>query len=365
MKTTPRLFLAAAALGTLAACTTPPAVKTVSAKVRAVAPLVAETYAQDLRAVAAYVEGSNRLHGEQTAELTAATAREHALATALVAQAAEAAKWRVLAEWDARAVELLERDFPAHLTGAYFGRINGRRDVLEADYQAATRAREASPENPALLSTQRQAALRLALLDAASHRELVLLYDHLHERIAALRADFVHELGFRIAAAGAPLLPGALPTPVANAYVAADDPNLQQLRQRADEVAAIKEPLADALAAADYYLTTDGYSRVFAKAAVAGLAEAAVAEVGGLFPIDRLSTTVAKFAGTKLGLSPEKAAQLETKLAATGTDLLNQAAAAGQQALQSLAERGLAKLDGLFADLKAKADTAAARVNSK
>lgn len=363
MKPTLRLLLAAAVLGALAACSTPPAVKTVSAKVKTIAPLVADTYAQDLRAIADYVEASNRLRGEQTAELQAAVAREQALAAAFDAQALETARWRILAQWDARAVELLERDFPAHITGAYFGRINGRRDVLEAAYQAATRAREASPENPALLSTQRQEALRLALLDAASHRELVLLYDYLHERIAALRADFVRELGF-----ASPAAPGARvesPAPVANAYQGADDPNLQKLRQRAEEVAAIKEPLAGAIAAADYYLTTDGYARVFAKAAVAGLAEAAVSEVGGLIPIDKLSAAVAKFAGTKLGLSPEKAAQIETTLTAAGTKLVNDTAVAAQQKLQSLADQGFAKLDSLFADLRTKADTAAARANTK
>jgi len=364
MKPTLRLLCAAAALGALAACTTPPAVKTVSARVKAVAPLVADTYEKDLRATADYLEESHRRRDQLIADYRAELARAHASAAALAPQAHEAGKWRILAQWDARALEWMQRDFPAHLTGAYFGRINGRRDLLEADYQAATRAREASPDNPALLSAQRQAALRLALLDDASHRELVLLYDHLHERLAALRADYVHELGLAPAAVPPPAAPAG-EAPAAPTYDPANDANLQRLRQRADEVAALKQPLADAIAAADYYLTTDGYSRVFAKAAVAGLAEAAVAEVGGLIPINQFSAAVAKFAGTKLGLSPEKTTQLEARLSTAGTALLNQAAAAGQQELQSLAERGLTKLNDFFAELKTKADTAAARVNTK
>lgn len=358
----PRLWSLLFAALVLGGCSTPPEVSRLSKVLVREMPKLPESHAADLEAVADHLEQAERIQADYAAQAARAHQRLVALAQILEQESLRAARAEALARWDTRAVEILHRDFPRQVESAYFPVINGRRDALEAAFQAATKAREGRADDGTLLAAQQRAALRLVALDEAAHRELVLLYDHLHDQVAGMRAQLLQDLQVqpasgetaftRALAAFAPG-PGAAAT---EGSTPAPESNSAKLRARAKEVRTVDQPLRQGLGAVDFYLETDGYSRVMAKSAVAGLAKGLADQAGDMLP--GLGQSIGGFAG-KLGLDPAKVEQQVTDGAAKLLEKAQQefAAKVGTQA-----DQALTRLNTLLETMKAQADRAAAQV---
>ncbi len=355
-----------AAVALLAGCSTPPEIKDVSKILVTDVPKLPVSHADDLKAMADYLEKSQAAQAAVSTEIARANERLKKLADILEQESRRAAGGAVLARWDARAFELMNRDFPAHVTSVYFARINARRDGLQAAFSAATKAREGRPEDQALLSAQRYAALKLVALDNAGNEELILLYDYLHAQLAEQRAQLVRDLSLGEAPPGQALklaqeaLGAAEKTePAAAGTKPGKTPGAEtvaKLRSRAEELTATKEPLVKGLEAVDYYLTTDGYSRVFAKAAVAGLAKGALDPAKSI--IGKIAPDIGKLA-EKVGLD---GAQVTQKLNDEAGKLLQKAEEDLTKKFEGIADQAMTKLNQFFDKAKAKADATADKV---
>ncbi len=330
-----RPFLAAATLValSLAGCATPQAIKDQSKLLVATAPKLTDAHLADLAATEAYVRQTKSSLDALVAEanLRAINIREATDAW----QAARVAGYRaqILTQFDEAAFKTMNAALNDKAK-EFDARLNTRLKPLLDDVNRKLGARNQNPGSATLLNDYLAAAVQFAQTRDKGNQAFVKAITDLDAALAAARANLVKEID--------EMLPGAAAKPAADKIVfttalasdkktAAYEPadSLKQIASRRDQVTKTGEALATSLKSIDYYLTTDGYSRVFVKDAIGGFADAVVSP---------LKAPVKNFLTTKLKLPADVAAKVDS-------------------AIDNASQSGQDALFGVFTSLQKKAAT--------